>query len=109
MRANGIAQPRAQLLDQLGLVVAADRQGAWSRVARQFDRAVLLPHEHVPRRQLADVSEDRIRSGNRVEREERLERIEVDLAARQRPQLRRELERAAGVAVVERLDAVAVA
>ena len=63
----------------------------------------------MPRGQLADVAEDRVRRGDRVEREERLERVGVDLAARQRAQLGREAQLAADVPVVERLDPVAVA
>ena len=70
---------------------------------------VLLPDEHVPGRELADVAEDRVRRRDRVEGEERLERVEVDLAARERTELRRERELAGVVAVVERLDPVAVA
>ena len=62
-----------------------------------------------PGRQLPDVAEDRVRRRDRVEGEERLERVEVDLAARQRPQLRREAQLVADVPVVERLDPVAVA
>jgi hypothetical protein len=46
----------------------------------------------VPRRELARLAEDRQRRRDRVEGEERLERVEVDLAARQRAQLRGELE-----------------
>jgi len=57
----------------------------------------------------ADLAEDRIRRRDRVERQERLERVEVDLAPRERAQLRRELEHIAGVAVVQRLDPVAIA
>ena len=63
----------------------------------------------MPRGQLAHVAEDRVRRGDRVEREERLERVGVDLAARQRAQLGREAQLAADVPVVERLDPVAVA
>ena len=63
----------------------------------------------MPGRELADVAEDRVRRRDRVEGEERLERVEVDLAARQRPQLRREAQLVAAVPVVERLDPVAVA
>jgi hypothetical protein len=58
---------------------------------------------------LRDLAEDRQRRRDRVEGEERLERVEVDLAARQRAQLRRERELAGVGAVVERLDPVAVA
>ena len=70
---------------------------------------MLLPDEHMAGGQLADVAEDRVRGRNRVEGEKRLESVEVDVAARERAELRRELERAARVAVIERLDAVAVA
>ena len=61
------------------------------------------------RRQLARVLEDRERCRHAVEREERLECIEVDLAARQRAKLGRELELAVVRAVVQRLDPVPVA
>ena len=112
MRAHRVAQPRAQLLDELRLVVAAQlvhghRPGP--RVALELEAAAFRPHEQMTGGQLARVAEDRVRRRDRVEREKRLERVEVDLAARKRAQLRRELERAARVAVVERLDPVAVA
>ena len=61
------------------------------------------------RGKLPRVAEDRVGRRNRVEREECLERVEIDLAARKCAQLGRELEHAARVAVVERLDAEAVA
>ena len=61
------------------------------------------------RREFAHVTEDRQRPRDRVEGEKRLERVEVDLAARKRAQLGGELELVAGVAVVEGLDPVAVA
>ena len=63
----------------------------------------------MPGLELAHLAEDRQRPGNGVEREERVERVEVDLAARKRPQLGGELDLAADVAVVERLDPVGVA
>ena len=63
----------------------------------------------MPGLELAHLAEDRQRPGNGVEGEERVERVEVDLAARQRPQLGGELDLAADVAVVERLDPVRVA
>ena len=106
-----VAKPRPELLDELRLVAVAQLGGhrrAGPRVPLERDRAV-LPDEHVPGGQLPDVAEDRVRRGDRVEGEERLEGVEVDLAARQRPHLRREAELVADVAVVERLDPVAVA
>ena len=89
MRAHRVAQPRPQLLDELGLVVVAHlvrRDRRRPRVARDLDAAV-LPGQQVPGLQLAHVAEDRQRPRNRVEGEERVERVEVDLAARQRAQL----------------------
>ena len=108
MRLDRVAEPRAELLDELGLVAVAHLGWPGPREALDRDGAV-LPDEHVPGRQLADVAEDRVRRGDRVEREERLERVGVDLAARQGAQLGREAQLAADVAVVERLDPVAVA
>src|SRR5205085_7530150 len=67
------------------------------------------PRKDMSRRELAAIAEDRQRRGNRVEGEERLERVEVDLAARERAQLGRERELAAHVPVQERLDPEAVA
>ena len=96
MRLDRVAEPRAQLLDELGLVAVAHLGRPGPREALDRDRAV-LPDEHVPRRQLADVAEDRVRRRDRVEREERLERVGVDLAARQRAQLGREPQLAADV------------
>ena len=112
VRTHRVAQPRAQLLDQLRLVVGAqllDGHRAGTRVAVDVHGSVLLPDEHVTGGKLADLAEDRVRRRDRVEREERLERVEVDLAARERAQLGGELEHAADVAVVERLDPVPVA
>ena len=111
VRPHGVAQPGAQLLDQLGLVVVAqlgDRDRRGPRVALEAHVAV-LPDEHVPRRELAGLAEDRQRRRDRVEGEEGLERVEVDLPARQRAELGGELEPVAVGPVVERLDPVAVA
>ena len=63
----------------------------------------------MPGHQLAHVPEDRQRPRDRVEREEGLERVEVDLAARQRAQLGGELEPARDDAVEQRLDPEAIA
>ena len=82
--------------------------GPGPRVALERDAAV-VPRQDVPGRQLADLAEDRERRRDRVEGEERLERVEVDLAAGQRVELRRERERHVVDAVVERLDPEAVA
>ena len=110
MRAHRVAQPRAALLDELGLVArrAAPAAGPAARSAR----ARRGPSSQVstwPGRQLADLPEDRERRRDRVEGEERLERVEIELALRQRVELRGERELAADVAVVERLDPEAVA
>src|SRR5581483_6013348 len=72
-------------------------------------RAAVLPLEDVPGRELPDLAEDRERGRDRVEREERLDRVRVERALRQRVELRRERELVARDAVVERLDAEAVA
>ena len=112
VRPHGVAQPRAQLFDELGFVVASqliDRHRPRTRVALDAERTALLPDQHVPGRELARVAEDRERGRNRIEGEKCLERVEVDLALRQRAELGCELERVPAVAVVERLDAVAVA
>ena len=63
----------------------------------------------MPGRQLACPREDRERRGHGVERQKTFERVEVDLTARQRAQLRRELEAVVLDAVIERLDPVPVA
>ena len=63
----------------------------------------------MPRRELADLSEDRQRCGYRVEREERLQRVRVDLATGQGAQFGGKGKLALGRAVVERLDPEAVA
>ena len=83
--ADGVAQPRTQLLDQLCLVVVPQRLGRCRRgpcVALEPDLA-LLPDEQVAGRELARVAEDRQRRRDRVEGEEGLQRLEVDLAARE--------------------------
>ena len=76
------------------------------REALQLDAAV--PHQKVSGRQLARALEDRERSRNGVEGKEPFERVQVDLPARQRTQLRRERDLVCVRAVVERLDPVAV-
>jgi len=112
MCAHRVAQAGAQLLDELRLVVPAqlvNGHGTRAGVAAELDPAALRPDQQVARRKLPRVAEDRIGRRNRVERKKGLERIDIDLAAWKRAELRRELERVAGVAVVERLDPVAVA
>src|SRR5207244_9876625 len=79
------------------------------RVALDARLSALLPHEQVSGGELADVAEDRVRRGDGVEGEERLERVQVDLPAWQRAHLGGELERAFHGPVVERLDPVTVA
>src|SRR5215211_139519 len=75
----------------------------------------LLPHEHMARGQLPYRVQNRQRGGDRVEREQRLERPHVELPfearkGHERLQLGAEREPAAGVlAVEERLDPEAVA
>src|SRR5207302_7375094 len=69
----------------------------------------VLPDEDVPRRKLADLAKDRQRRWNRVEREKRLERVEVDLPTRQRAELGGKRQLSVDVTVVERLDPEAVA
>src|SRR5579862_1915338 len=108
MRLDRVAEPGAELLDELGLVAVAHLGWPGSCETLDSDGAV-LPDEHVPRGELADVAEDRIRRWDRVESEERLERVGVDLPARQRTELGREPELSADLAVVERFDPVAVA
>ena len=109
VRAHRVAQPRTALLDELGLVgVVPRRQRPGPGVPLELD-APVLPGEHVTRRELADLAEDRERRRDRVEGEERLERVEVELARRQRVELGGERELAADVAVVERLDPEPVA
>ena len=111
VRADRVAQSRTQLLDELRLLVVPHLIGGdrgRPRVPRQLG-APVLPGEHVAGLELADLTEDRQRAGNRVEGEECLERVEVDLATRESPQLGGERELAVRLAVVERLDPVAVA
>ena len=110
VRAHRVAQARTQLLEQLGLVVGPDlvhRNGTRPRVARELH--VPVHFEHVAGRKLPHVAEDRVRRRNRVEGEERLEGVEVDLPARQRTELGRERELSGVMSVVERLDPVTVA
>src|SRR6476661_9889962 len=103
MCAHRVAQSRAQLFDELGLVVIANLvRGNRSRPGVTRDLALpVLPRQHVTRLELAHLAEDRQRPGNGVEGEERVERVRVDLAPRKRSQLGREFELAAGLAVVE--------
>ena len=109
--AHGVAHAGAQLLDELRLVLVAHlgrRNRGRPRVPDEGAPSV-LPGEDVPGLELPHVAEDRQRRRDGVEGEEGLERVEVDLSARQRAQLGGERELVAGLAVVERLDPVAVA
>ena len=109
VRAHRVAQARAAFLDELGLVLAvARRQRPRPRESLELDAAV-GPRERVARRQLADVDEDRARRRHAVERQERFERVEVDIPVREGVELRRERQLAADGAVVQRLDPEAVA
>src|SRR5581483_11799291 len=105
VRADGVPEPRPELLREHGPGLAPQlarrrRPGE----PREPDPAATLPHEQMPGRQLPGPAEDRVRRRDRVEREKTFERVEVDLAPRQRPQLRRERKPVALLAVVERLD-----
>ena len=82
MRAHRISHPRAQLLDELRLLVVSHLNG-WSGPRKTLQVSMAVgPDEHVAGGQLPDLAEDRQRRGNGVEREKRLDRIEVDLSAR---------------------------
>ena len=111
VRAHRVAQARAQLLGELGVFLAPHLVRGHRRRPRETPQRHLarLPGKHVPGRKLAALPEDRQRRRDRVEGEERLERVEVDLAARERSQLGREFEATVGLAHVERLDPEAVA
>ncbi len=109
MRAHGVAQAGAALLDELGLVLAVPgRERARAREARDRHLAV-VPGQRVAGRELLDVDEDRERRRHAVEREERVQRVEADVAVLQRVELRGEAELAAVQPVGERLDPEAVA
>ena len=109
VRAHRVAQPGAAFLDELGFVLVVPcGQRACARVALDLDAAV-VPAECMPGQELANVLEDRERPRHDVEREERLECVEVDLPFRQRVELGRERQLALDVAVIERLDAEPVA
>jgi hypothetical protein len=109
VRAHRVPQPRPALLDQLRLVVALSRRQR-ARSSEPLERyPPVVPREQVAGRQLADLAEDRERRRHRVEREERLDRIRIELALRQGVELRGERQLAAHVAVVEGLDPEAVA
>ena len=75
---------------------------AWA--ARSGRHGPRRPARRAGGRRSFDVSEDRVRARDRVEGEEGLERVEVDLAARQGA-VRGEEETALRDPVVERLDA----
>ena len=89
MGAHRVAHPRTQFLDELCLFVVSqllDGNRCGTCEPLQPD-APVLPQQKMSRRQLAHLTEDRQRRRDRVEGEERFERIEVDLAARQRSEL----------------------
>ncbi len=111
VRAHGVAEACAQLLGELrGVLVphlgSRDRRGP--RVGLDPRRPV-LPDKKVPGRQLPCALEDGVGRRHGVEGEKGLQRIEVDRASRERPELRSEREAAFVFAVEEGLDAVAVA
>src|SRR3954454_2978796 len=108
MRAHGVAQTRAQFLDELRLVVFAFSEGMRPREPLESDVAV-LPYEQMPGGELACLTKDGKRRRDRVEGEKRLERVQVDVAAWQRAQFGCERELAVDGAVVQRLDPEAVA
>ena len=109
MRAHGVPKPRPALLDQLRFVgIGSWLERAGPRVSRKRRRAA-APRERVPGRELADLAVDRQRCRNHVEREERLQGVEVDLTAWERVELGCERKLARAVAVVERLDPERVA
>ena len=108
VRAHGVPQTRSQLLDELRLLVLAQLlERCRTGKASQLETAV-FPDQQMSRRELADFAEDRQRCRDRVEREERFQRVEVDLAARQGAQLGGEGKLVVGVAVIEGLDSEAV-
>ena len=88
MRSHRVSQPRAQLLDQLGLVVVPEL-GQRPRVRAGAKRSIrVFPRSRTstwPGGSLRDLAEDRQRRRDRVEGEEGLERVEVDLSAWQQP------------------------
>jgi len=109
MRANRVAQACPQLLDELGLLLVAELAARCRAREALQPRLAAVPDEQMSGQELPALPEDCQRRRDRVEREEGLERVEIDLAAGQRAQLRRELESAPGRAVVERFDPEAIA
>ena len=111
MRPDGVPQSLAKLLCQFcGRPVPLLRFVRRPHVRECLDsNAPVLPDEQVPGWELATLAEDRQRAGNDVESEVRIERVQIDLATRKGPKLRREGELVARCAIVERLDAEAVA
>jgi hypothetical protein len=106
MRPHRVSQARAQLLRQLVLVLGSHfpgRNGGGPRVALQ-SRLAAFPDEQMAGRKLLRPLPDRKRRRDRVEGEESFKGVEVDLAAGESLQLRREGERAALGRVVQRLD-----
>ena len=111
MRAYRVPQPRAKLLGEEHRVLAAHVACRDRRRPREplEPRLAPLPDEQMSGRKLPRAAEDRERRRDRVEGEERLERIEVDFASGQRAQLGGERQADALRSVVERLDPEAVA
>ena len=114
--ADGVEQPLAQLGGQLARGLPADvGRGGGSRPGIALDPGVGagLPGQQVAGGQLASGAEDRQRGGDRVERQEGVERVQVDLpgkarVAQQRLELRGEGQRAGVRPPVQRLDPVRV-
>ena len=80
MGADRVPEPIKKLGGKEVIALAANVAGggrARARVVAQL-RLPAVPDQHLPRAQLARLVEDRQRPGNRVEGEERLERVKVD-------------------------------
>src|SRR4051812_18964078 len=107
MNAHRVSQARAKLFGQFVLVLGPHLAGGnWSgpRIELHLRLPLAFPNEHMTGWKLLGPLPDRKRRRDRVEGEERLESVEVDLAAGKSLQLRREGEGAALGRVVERLD-----
>jgi hypothetical protein len=115
MRADGVAEPAAELLGERLLIFGPELIGWGRRRSRVSADRHLSPlgDQEVPGRQLPRLLEDRQGCRDRIEGEERLERVGIDLAgetglAEQRLQLRCKRERSIRDPVVEGLDPEAV-
>ena len=114
VQADGFLDELAEPLHEVRLGPSVLGLEAWIPVPFGAHAPARRGEQNVPGLELADAVDDAVRRGRAPEREEAADRAPVEVALdvdrlQQRLQLRREEELAAGLGIVERLDAQPVA